>query len=160
MALSANWHILILNTMTANFDAHSLEDTQRAGQKIAQQLTFPCCVYLQAAMGLGKTTLCKSIIQSLGYSGVVTSPTYNLIQEYPVGNGVIYHMDLYRLEEPDELAYLGLADLWTERSLFLVEWPEHGKGFLPKATAHISIAKMQDGSEHSRQITYRKPITD
>jgi len=61
-------------------------------------------------MGAGKTTLTKSIINTLGYQGEVTSPTYNLIQEYPVNNGMVYHMDLYRLQDPEELSFLALED--------------------------------------------------
>ncbi len=145
--------------MPAKFESHafaseSVEDTDKAGQKITHRLGFPACVYLQAAMGLGKTTLCKSIIQSFGYPGVVTSPTYNLIQEYSVTGGTIYHMDLYRLQDPAELEYLGLADLWTARSLFLVEWPEHGQGFLPAATAQISIEAAPDSLPKSRHISF------
>jgi len=141
-----------------NFESRTLDDTQRVGRAIAQQMSFPACVYLQAEMGMGKTTLCKSIIASFGYTGVVTSPTYNLIQEYPVTNGTIYHMDLYRLQDPDELEYLGLADLWTKRSLFLVEWPEHGEGFLPLATEQISIMSMSSSERQLRQISYDRNI--
>ena len=107
-------------------------------------------------MGLGKTTLCKSIIESFGYQGVVTSPTYNLIQEYAVDGGIIYHMDLYRLQDPEELAYLGVADLWSSRSLFLVEWPERGDGFLPTATARITIEALSKKLAQVRQIGFLK----
>ena len=145
--------------MTAKYVSHayeseSVEDTNRAGQAIAQRLEFPACVYLQASMGMGKTTLCKSIIQSFGYQGAVTSPTYNLIQEYAVTGGTIYHMDLYRLQEPEELEYLGLADLWSARSLFLVEWPERGNGFLPPATTKISINSATKKSPEHRHISF------
>ena len=140
--------------MLAKFESNNISDTETAGREIAQQLVFPSCIYLQASMGMGKTTLCKSIIKSLGYSGAVTSPTYNLIQEYAVQAGTIYHMDLYRLQDPGELEYLALADLWSERSLFLVEWPERGTGFLPAATAQITIVNAQDDAGQSRQISF------
>ena len=143
-----------IKNMHVNFESNSLGDTEVAGREIAQQLGFPACVYMQASMGMGKTILCKSIIQGLGYSGADTSPTYNLVQEYPVSGGVIYHMDLYRLQDPEELEYLALADLWTARSLFLVEWPERGAGYLPSATAQIHIEKAQNGADQSRQISF------
>ena len=111
-------------------------------------------------MGLGKTTLCKSIIHGFGYAGVVTSPTYNLIQEYSVSSGTIYHMDLYRLQDPAELEYLALADLWTDQSLFLVEWPEHGAGFLPAATAQIAIDTVTKQVSHRRQICFSKFVDE
>jgi len=117
----------------------SLEDTDRIGRQIAQTIDFPSCIYLHADMGQGKTTLCKSIIAELGSTQTVTSPTYNLIQEYPVSNGIAYHMDLYRLDDPSELEFLALPDLWSKHSVFLIEWPQKGSGFLPPATHEISI---------------------
>lgn len=127
-----------------SYSACSLQETELIGQKIAKQLTFPSCVYLQGEMGAGKTTLSKSIIQAFGYVGAVTSPTYNLVQEYQVGQGVIYHMDLYRLEDPSELEYLALDDLWSNTSLFLIEWPVRGAGYLQMANAEVNISKALD----------------
>lgn len=120
--------------------------------QISQQLEFPACVYLSAEMGAGKTTLCKSIIQAFGYSQAVTSPTYNLIQEYQVAQGTIFHMDLYRLEDPAELEFLAITDLWSPRSLFLVEWPERGVGYLMPATHEITLNKNSAIGEEFRQI--------
>lgn len=140
------------NTKLGPFNCLTLQQTEEAGRNIASQLIFPSCVYLQGEIGAGKTTLCKSIIERLGYSGVVTSPTYNLIQEYPVPQGTVYHMDLYRLEEPSELEFLGLEDLWDERSLFLIEWPENGKGCLRPQNATIFINKLFRGEQIFREI--------
>jgi len=123
------------------FESTSLADTHHIGEQIARELTFPSCVYLDAGMGAGKTTLTKSIINALGYTGDVTSPTYNLIQEYPVNKGMVYHMDLYRLQDPEELAFLGLEDLWSDNSIFLIEWPQNGHGYLSSASHTITIEK-------------------
>lgn len=105
---------------------------------------------------MGKTTLCKSIIQAFGYSGPVTSPTYNLIQEYPVAAGTIYHMDLYRLNDPAELEFLALADLYTSSSIFLIEWPQQGAGLLPEASHAISISRACAGQTGQRDIVLQK----
>jgi len=131
------------------FESSSLEDTKKIGEKIAGAIAFPSCVYLNADMGQGKTTLCKSIIEALGCKQTVTSPTYNLVQEYNVDAGLVYHMDLYRLEDPSELEYLALPDLWSQQSLFLVEWPEKGHGFLQPATHEITIEQTQNSSIRS-----------
>lgn len=139
---------------TLSFDCKTLLDTQNAAMEIAQQLTLPDCVYLYGDLGAGKTTLCQSIIQAFGYNGAVTSPTYNLVHEYSVELGTIYHMDLYRLQDPEELAFLALADLWTERSLFLIEWPERGQTCLPKPTQLLRLEQFPD----HRQITLEKPV--
>jgi len=126
-------------TEILNFESGSLQDTQQIGQKIAQNIDFPSCIYLQATMGQGKTTVCKSIIAALGCTQVVTSPTYNLIQEYLVDQGIVYHMDLYRLEDPSELEFLAVSDLWSQNSVFLIEWPQNGGRFLPPASHQITI---------------------
>lgn len=139
----------------SNYFSDSPNQTEQVGALIAAQLVFPSCVYLEADMGAGKTTLCKSIIQALGYSGAVTSPTYNLIQEYPVDAGIIYHMDLYRLNDPAELEYLAITDLWCERSLFLVEWPERGAGYLLPADRAISIRKNVAKGPDYREIVLK-----
>lgn len=105
-------------------------------------------------MAAGKTTLCKSIIRALGVRETVTSPTYNLVHEYPAGEYTIYHLDLYRLEDPEELSYLALADLWDQNSLFLIEWPDRGTGYLPPATHVISLQKDLKNGQETRQIVY------
>jgi len=141
------------------FIANNLNETHAIGKQIAAQLTFPSCVYLEGGMGVGKTTLTKSIIQGFGYSGEVTSPTYNLVQEYKVEHGVIYHMDLYRLEDPSEVEFLALEDLWCDgRCLFLIEWPEKGIGYLRKQDVGISIYKNTDNSSEERNIILKSYI--
>lgn len=137
------------------FSSRSLEQTNDIGRQIARQLVFPSCVYIHGDMGAGKTTLTKSIIQAFGYEGAVTSPTYNLVQEYPVDQGVIYHMDLYRLEDPSEIEFLAVDDMWSERSLFLIEWPARAAGYLQKADCEIFISKASDKSQDTRDITLK-----
>ncbi len=134
------------------YRCRSLEDTKLAAEQIVSQLKFPACVYLQGEMGAGKTTLCKNIINAFGYAGEVTSPTYNLIQEYPVNQGVIYHMDLYRLNDPQELEYLAIDDLWSPQALFLIEWPVRGEGRLIPANYEISIS--QNGEHEVRKVSF------
>ena len=131
--------------------SNSLIETQQIGELIAANLAMPACVHLLGDLGAGKTTLCKSIIHSLGYYDVVTSPTYNLIQEYPTASGVIYHMDCYRLDSPEELAFLAISDLWSKDSLFLIEWPSKGGKLLPEPTHSIEI-KNSEVLDNNREI--------
>jgi tRNA threonylcarbamoyladenosine biosynthesis protein TsaE len=134
------------------FDSRNLLDTERAGADIASRLAFPSCVYLTGEMGAGKTTLTKSIIQAFGYQGEVTSPTYNLIQEYQVVQGIVYHMDLYRLDDPSEIEFLAIDDLWSEQSLFLIEWPSRAGKYLKEPSHEIVISKKFEESEDARKI--------
>ena len=130
-------------------------DTARIGAQIADQLTLPACVYVTGDLGAGKTTLIRAIVQAMGYRGLVTSPTYNLIHEYPISNGVIYHLDLYRLTGAEELDYLGLADFCSVNSLFLIEWPERGEGRLPAATQSLHLSVVQAANEKNINTTER-----
>lgn len=135
-----------------HYSCYGVNDTQELGGVIATQLPMPACVYLEGDLGAGKTTLCSSIIRGLGYQGSVTSPTYNLIQEYPVDLGIVYHMDLYRLQSPEELEFLAIADLLSETSLFLIEWSARGGPLLPAPT-HQIVIKQGEENDIDREIT-------
>lgn len=138
--------------MKHEYLVESLDQTELTGVEIASKLGFPLCVYLNGEMGVGKTTLAKSILKGLGYEGEVTSPTYNLIQEYSVGRGTVYHMDLYRLEDPSELEFLAVSDLWSKDSIFIVEWPQKGRGFLPEPDAEIFLNIIDGPGSERRNI--------
>lgn len=117
-------------------------------------------VYLEGELGSGKTSLCQSIVTAAGYSGSVTSPTYNLIHEYPLParSRVIYHLDLYRLNDPQELYYLGLQDLWNEEALFLVEWAKKGEGVLQAADYVVEVEKVVEEGDSSRKVFVKQLV--
>lgn len=96
-------------------------------------------VYLQGDLGAGKTTLVRQMLRSLGVTGTIRSPTYTLMEPYGAGGRELLHMDLYRLSDPTELHNLGLVDYSPEQTLWLVEWPEKGGDFLPKADISVQL---------------------
>lgn len=110
------------------------------GATLARAMAPPCVLYLEGDLGTGKTTLTRGILAGLGHAGAVRSPTYTLIEPYALDGISVYHLDLYRLGDPEELEYLGLRDLMAEAALWVVEWPERGLGFLPKPDLLIQIS--------------------
>jgi tRNA threonylcarbamoyladenosine biosynthesis protein TsaE len=104
----------------------------RLAAKFAACVQVPAVIYLQGDLGAGKTTFARAYIHALGFAGYVKSPSYGLLETYQAGGQKVLHLDLYRIEDPEELEYLALRDLFDEQSALLVEWPDRGEHYLPK----------------------------
>lgn len=138
--------------MNDAFRTASEADTIALGRDIACRLPRRAVVLLIGNLGAGKTTLAKGIVEGLGAASPdeVSSPTFTLIHEY--GNGRVYHIDLYRIEEARELATLGLDELFDREAVILIEWGERFPQLMPAERIEIRLRSTDD---EEREIEIR-----
>lgn len=140
--------------MNADYSIYLADEaaTVAAGFKLGQSLQGQgAVIYLDGVLGAGKTTFCRGVLNAFGYSGAVKSPTYTLVEPYALGEQQLFHFDLYRLGDPEELEYMGIRDYFQPEHICLVEWPVRGEGFLP--FADITAWVMPQGQ--GRQLTLK-----
>jgi tRNA threonylcarbamoyladenosine biosynthesis protein TsaE len=120
-----------------------VESMDELGARLAATLPVPAVVYLQGDLGAGKSTIARALLRALGVEGPIRSPTYTLVERYPVAGGEAWHLDLYRIGHAAELDFLGLDE--AEVVLWLVEWPEKGPTGLPPADLRLELESEGSG---------------
>jgi tRNA threonylcarbamoyladenosine biosynthesis protein TsaE len=113
------------------YTTHSTEETIAVGEKIASLLKGGDVIILKGNLGAGKTTLVQGIAKGLGVTDTITSPTFAIMNVYPIKNNTLIHIDTYRLEHEEDLVEIGIEEYLGERhTICIIEWPEKIPGLL------------------------------
>lgn len=115
-------------------------------------------IFLEGHLGAGKTSFSRGLLRAMGYEGAVKSPTYTLMEHYPVNGLDICHFDLYRLADPEELAYLGADDYLGQDCIWLVEWPDKGAGFLPDVDVWVRLCREDAREGRALEMTAHSEV--
>lgn len=119
--------------------------TEDYGERLAACCRNGLLIFLHGDLGAGKTTLVRGFLHACGHAGRVKSPTYTLVEPYSIGQRNLFHLDLYRLADAEELEWIGIRDLLGSETVCLVEWPEQGAGILPEPDLHIYLQTQDSG---------------
>ncbi|MCK5263477.1 MAG: tRNA (adenosine(37)-N6)-threonylcarbamoyltransferase complex ATPase subunit type 1 TsaE [Gammaproteobacteria bacterium] len=139
--------------MNAEFASLSLfldsETSQEAfAAKMAKHSNLDLVIFLEGDLGAGKTTFARGFLRGCGYQGLVKSPTYTLVEPYSLAEGkMVYHFDLYRLADGEELEFAGVRDYFDGESVSLIEWPEKAEGYLPEADIICKLEYQGEGRQ-------------
>jgi tRNA threonylcarbamoyladenosine biosynthesis protein TsaE len=136
---------------------NAVVDSASAMEQLGKNLAVHCeaglIIYLQGELGMGKTTFTRGFLHGLGYQGHILSPTFNLFQCYQLVQKTAVHFDLYRLNDPRELEYIGAADYFDGKNICLIEWPQLGVGFLPPPDIHCEFSLAEGVDSRSVKFT-------
>lgn len=138
--------------LNQQYTTTSSEETFALGKRLAENLQGNDILLLEGDLGVGKTVFTKGLAEGLGIARMVKSPTFNLVKEYD-GRLKLYHFDLYRIEDPEELYEIGFDSYLTAGGVCVIEWPQIAEDFLPQEVFRVFIER---SGENCRRITVER----
>ena len=135
------------------FEVNSIEETTKLGKELGKILNPGDIICLTGDLGTGKTHITKGISEGLGITDNITSPTFTIANEYNSGRLKLYHFDVYRVSDPDEIYAIGFDDYIFGDGVSIIEWANYIEEILPKDFLHIYIEKDLEKGEDYRKIT-------
>jgi tRNA threonylcarbamoyladenosine biosynthesis protein TsaE len=127
------------------------------GRRFGKSAHAPLVVTVSGELGAGKTTLAQAICQGYGVTDEVTSPTFALVHEYAAPRSPVFHVDLYRLDRPDQLDALGWDEIVSSRAVVLIEWPERAGERAPHGCVSLSLQHLPDDPDRRLLYAGRRP---
>ena len=125
--------------------ARSATDMEALGARLAHGIRAVRLIYVNGPLGAGKTTLVRGILRALGRKATVKSPTFTLVEPYQLEEFTLYHIDLYRLKDPEELEFLGIRDYFQGTNVCVIEWAERAERLLPPPDIDVIIQPCNTG---------------
>lgn len=135
-----------------NIETHSFEETVEFGEKLGNVLKSGDIISLSGDLGTGKTAFANGIAKSLGITAYITSPTFTIVNEYE-GKLPLYHFDVYRISEPDDMFDIGFEEYINGEGITIVEWGEQIKEILPEEIINVNIKKNLEKGLDVREIS-------
>jgi tRNA threonylcarbamoyladenosine biosynthesis protein TsaE len=124
----------------------NLKDIQTAAKSFLSCFSTPQLIAFYGEMGAGKTTFIKAVCSELGVIDTVNSPTFAIVNEYETNNGqIVYHFDLYRIEDTEELMDIGFEDYLYSKNWCFIEWPQIAEAYFPKTMVKVKIEELENG---------------
>lgn len=135
------------------FIVNTVEDTMSIGKQIGKLASKGDIICLTGDLGTGKTHMSKGIAEGLEITEHITSPTFNIVNEYHSGRLTLYHFDVYRVSDPDEIYAIGFDEYIFGEGVSLIEWANYIEELIPNEYLYINIKKMPEKGENFRKIT-------
>ena len=137
------------------FDVYSVEETTALGFNLGKILNSGDIICLTGELGTGKTHITKGIAKGLNIDDHITSPTFTIVNEYDTGRLKLFHFDVYRVNDPDEIYAIGFDDYIFSDGVSIIEWANYIEEILPKEYVHIKIEKDLNKDENFRRISIK-----